>query len=178
MQRKSSKERGKRTKKRPDPLYADQRQADAILRFLDSPINPFLRVAVVDALADAARRIGHPLLAPALVKGKLTVTPNSNPHFQDLRKGLEDLICLTKLRDFSLEHSADEKIAEAIWTILQTEETPEYLFNQVGDFVTTASSGSIKRFWTVPLLVHTLSFSRAEEAEEAEKEREEQEAQS
>ena len=70
MKKNSTKQTAKRTARKRDRSQTitidlaagqrkDEKQADLVLAFLNSPINNFLREAVVEALAEAARRSGH-----------------------------------------------------------------------------------------------------------------------
>jgi len=114
----------------------DQKQADLILAFLSSPINNFLRETIVEALAEAAWRSGHSHLAPTLKNGKVVVSENSNPHFQDLRRNLKNLLLFTSNEDFTLKMSEREQLARHILGIYKNPETPVRLYNHVANFLT------------------------------------------
>lgn len=119
----------------------DKQAARQVLAVIESETVPrWLRETVVEVLAEAARRIGSPHLAPVLEEGKVTVLPSTNPHFQNVSSNLADLICFTNRSDFSLRLSERAKLAHAISTILNSEETPVLLYNCVGDFVTDIST--------------------------------------
>ncbi len=116
----------------------NKKAARQVINLLNAEIIPlWLRENVVDALADAARRLDHALLAPALKNGKVTIVENPNPHFQDIRRNMANLLLFTQ---GALRMSARAKLAHAISTILNSEETPVLLYNAVGDFVTDIST--------------------------------------
>ncbi len=126
-----------------DTIRVDNENAAAarqVMALLNSEIVPlWLRETTVEALALAARRIGSPLLSPALKDGKVTVADNPNPHFQDLRRNLANLLLFTQ-GNFSLRQSDRERLAEAISEILNNDLTPVRLHNELADFVTEISS--------------------------------------
>jgi len=136
-----------------------EKQADLILALLNSPINNFLREAIVEALAEAARRSGHSHLAPTLKNGKVVVSENSNPHFQDLRRNLANLLCFTFQKDFTLRLSERAELAHAISTVLKSRLTPPRLEQVVGDFITDTTNSMLHEWQNSPETVERVLAS-------------------
>jgi hypothetical protein len=118
----------------------DKRAANQLLAVMESEIVPrWVREALADALVEAAQRKESPLLAPVLQDGTVTVTPNSNPYFQNLRRNLATLIGITP-GNFTLRLSDREQLAQAISTVLNSKLTPPRLERAVGDFICDTTS--------------------------------------
>lgn len=118
----------------------DKRAANQVMAVMEAEIVPrWLREAIAENLAEAARRIGSPNLVPVLADGKVSVVPNDNPFYQDARKNLKTLISLTQ-SEFTLRLSERATLAHAISTVLHSEETPVLLYNSVADFIADIST--------------------------------------
>jgi hypothetical protein len=137
-------------------------QAATILAFLRKAIPAYLREAVVEALTEAARRVGHPQMAPALKDGKVVVTENSNPYFQDLRENVESLVSLTQ-GNFSLAFSNTEKVVRATSELLHNPQTPQELFEAVAEFVCEQSNVGGNIYHSTPVLIEVLKSVPPEE---------------